>query len=164
MFHLLVAITLTAPAMAAAPVAEPMAVAVAPDTLARYDTIRAALVVDRLDAAQAGARDLAAATPAADGTLIAAATILASASSLPQARMAFGELSRLVILRASAADPAPRVWTYYCPMFAGFPWWIQAKPGLANPYMGQAMPGCGEERSLKLAAKAAQAPPTGAAP
>ncbi len=145
------------PAQAAEPVGASVSVAVAPDLLTRYDAIRVALVNDKLDGVTSGARELAAASPG-DPSLAAAASALAAAPDLATARVTFGEISRLLVLRFSATTPTPKGVVYFCPMFQGYAWWIQPKSGIANPYMGQSMPECGEEKSLKAAAKAAATP------
>jgi hypothetical protein len=154
---LLLALGVTAPAGAAEPVAPIAAVVLPAHQLTRYDTVRAALVADDLGAATAAARALGEA-PGADPGLARAAGALAAAPDLAAARMAFGDLSRVVITALVAAPSGPKVFVYHCPMFAGFAWWIQLEPGIANPYMGRAMPACGEERSLKAAARAAAVP------
>lgn len=123
------------------------------DFLTRYDTIRVALVADKLDDAEVAARGLATAT-AADPTLADPATRLGAAPDAKTARIAFGDLSRALVLEL--ASGGPKVWVYHCPMWSsGFAWWVQPKAGIANPYMGTSMPECGEEMSLKAAAKAA---------
>lgn len=149
----------TAPVQAASPALDPTAAASASPAvtsalLAQYDVLRIALLADKLDASVAAAREIVSAS-AGDSALLNAATSVSTASDLATARTAFGELSRLLIQRLSTTSPAPKALVYYCPMFAGFPYWLQPKAGLANPYMGQSMPGCGEETSLKVALKAA---------
>lgn len=151
---LLLALYRFTPAQAAEPVGAAVSVAVAPDRLGQYDAIRLALVSDQLDATKAAATTLAAASTA-DPEVAAAASAVAAAPDLAGARAAFGELSRLLLSRLGAQGGGPKVIVYHCPMFAGFAWWVQPKSGIANPYMGQAMPGCGEETSLKAAVKAA---------
>lgn len=157
MFLLLLALPCVAPAEASAPAAAPepvgAAVSAAPALVGQYDAVRLALVADRLDAATSAAQELATAW-AADAPLAAVASTLAMAADLTRARTSFGELSKLVLIRLAAGD-GPKVLVYHCPMFQGFAWWIQQKPGIANPYMGQAMPTCGVEVSLKAGAKAA---------
>jgi enoyl-CoA hydratase/carnithine racemase len=142
---------------AAEPAGATTVAAVAPERLGQYDAVRLALVGDKLDEARAAARELATAA-VADPPFAAAAQSLAAASEIGAARSAFGELSRLLIRQLGSATPAPRLVVYHCPMFEGFAWWVQPKAGIANPYMGQAMPECGAETSLKAAAKAAGAP------
>lgn len=154
MIPLLLAFLQVSPVMAAPIAPEAASAAVAPDTLGRYDAIRAALVVDDLPGTKSAASGLAAAAPG-DPTLAAAASALGSANDLAAARSAFGELSRLLVTRIAAGHPPPKVFAYHCPMFPGYARWIQSKAGIANPYMGQAMPDCGEEMSLKAAAKEA---------
>lgn len=148
----------TAPVQAASPAPAPASASASPAVtsalLAQYDVLRLALLADKLDASVAAAREIVSAS-AGDSALLTAATAVSAASDLATARTAFGELSRLLIQRLSSTSPAPKALVYYCPMFAGFPYWLQPKAGLANPYMGQSMPACGEETSLKVALKAA---------
>lgn len=156
MILLLFALAQPMPA-AAEPVGAAASSAVAPDLVAPYDAIRLALVNDKLDVVQSAAREFGSAA-AGDAALAAAASAVAASPDLLSARTGFGELSRLLVIRLAATKPTAKVLVYHCPMFAGFPWWIQSKSGIANPYMGQAMPECGEEISLKAAVKAATVP------
>jgi hypothetical protein len=119
------------------------------EALARYDAIRLALCEDRLEEARSAAGGL-----SSDGGLAAPAAALVAAADMNAARAAFAELSRALVLRL-ASGPAPKVSVYHCPMWEGYAWWVQRKAGIANPYMGHAMPECGEELSLKAAVKAA---------
>ncbi len=114
-----------------------------------YDAVRSALVADQPAAVQVAAAALAASDPA----VAALASAVATATELPAQRTAFAELSKAEVLRL--ADAKQKVFVYYCPMAPNYAYWLQAKPGLANPYMGVAMPECGEEVSLKVATKAA---------
>lgn len=150
-------LVIAAPARAAEPAPPPSAAVVpAPSQwLSDYDRIRRALVADDESAATTAAQSLAS-SAGGDLDLAAAAVRVALATGTTAKRTAFSELSRLVVLRASAPG-APRVLVYHCPMFADFAYWIQPKAGIANPYMGTAMPECGEEVSMKSAAKAAVA-------
>lgn len=150
-------LVIATPAHAAEPASPPSAAVVpAPSQwLSDYDGIRLALVADDASAATTAARSLAS-SAGGDPDLAAAAVRVASATDTTAQRSAFSELSRLVVLRASAPG-ASRVLVYHCPMFAGFAYWIQPKAGIANPYMGAAMPECGEEVSMKAAARAAVA-------
>lgn len=121
------------------------------DAVARYETIRVALLEDRIDDARAAAQGLA----AADAGLATQAAAVGGAADDAAARSAFGELSRALVTRISADAAAPKVLAYHCPMASGYAWWIQSKAGIGNPYMGTSMPACGEEKSLKAAVKAA---------
>ncbi len=149
-------LTLLAPALAAgapSPAAGLVAVPVAP-WLSGYESLRLSLVADdAVGAAQAG-RALVAATTA-DAELSLAAGRVADASTDVLRRVEFAALSRLVVLRLVADSDAPKVVAYHCGMTDGFAYWVQLQPGLGNPYMGVAMPACGEQVSLKAAAKAA---------
>jgi hypothetical protein len=152
---LAVLLALTAPAHATdEPPAKPAAVAPDPARwLAGYDSLRLALAGDDSPAAAAAAQAMATAADG-DAELAAAANRAASTTDVAGMRKAFSELSRLVIQRLSGAG-SPRVLVYHCAMYEGFAYWVQPKAGIANPYMGRAMPECGEEVSLKAAAKAA---------
>jgi Cu(I)/Ag(I) efflux system membrane fusion protein len=118
------------------------------------DRARAALAEDRLDVAEA-ARTVAAAlreAEAAGGPAealrdgAAAADRLAAATDLAGARAAFGDVNRALVALAGA-DPRLRGdWhVFRCPMAKGYPQWLQRGEKLENPYMGRAMPGCGDE-------------------
>lgn len=120
-----------------------------------YDRLRIALVAD-LNAESVAAAQALAASP--DPEIAAIAGTIAAAPDLPGRRKAFGDLSRILVLRLEAGDLPGKVLVYYCPMAAGYGYWLQPKAGIANPYMGQSMPGCGNETALKAAVKAAQAP------
>ena len=152
---LAVLLTLTAPAHATdGPPAAPAAVAPDPARwLAGDDTLRLARVGDDSAAAAAAAQAMTT-TATGNAELAAAASRVASASDIAGMRTAFSELSKLAIQRLSGAG-SPRVLVYHCPMHVGFAYWVQPKAGIANPYMGRAMPECGEEVSLKAAVKAA---------
>jgi hypothetical protein len=119
-----------------------------------YDALRLALVADDGPAMVTAARALAAQL-AGDAELSTATSTIADAADASARRTAFSRLSRLVILRLAADRSAPHVVVYHCPMFQGYGYWIQPKSGIANPYMGQAMPECGEEVGMKAAVKAA---------
>lgn len=115
-----------------------------------YDVLRAELVEDDAAGATQAARALAVTAP----VLATSATAVADAPDLPAKRVAFGELSRALVLGLGSA-PATKVWAYRCPMVTGYAYWLQTAPGLANPYMGQSMPACGEGVGVKAAIKAA---------
>jgi hypothetical protein len=150
-------LALASPALAAdvPPGTPTVAVAAASTWLPGYDAIRVALVADDGPAATTAARSLAS-TVAGDPPLAEAADAVATSVDATARRAAFAQLSKLVVLRLSAPG-SPKVLVYHCPMFTGFAYWIQPRAGIANPYMGSAMPECGEEVSMKVAAKAAAA-------
>jgi hypothetical protein len=124
--------------------------------LPTYEAVRAALASDSAEGAATAASSLQALAEE-DPALSAAAGKVGSATGLDAQREAFGALSALLIGRLAADPEPPKIFAYYCPMFEGFAYWVQPKPGLENPYMGTAMPTCGEQVSLKRAAKAADA-------
>ncbi|MFZ5479275.1 MAG: hypothetical protein ACOZNI_21095 [Myxococcota bacterium] len=117
-----------------------------------YDATREALVEDRHADAAASARLLAG---LADPEIALLAGKVAGATDEAARRAAFGELSRALVLRISAAG-GPKVYAYHCPMITtGYAYWIQSATGIGNPYMGRSMPECGEGTSMKAAVKAA---------
>jgi hypothetical protein len=121
--------------------------------LSHYDAVRAHLVADHQPEAAEAARHLAGHVD--DSSLGAALVAVADAKDLANMRLAFAEVSRLLVLRFS--DEPPRgLRVYHCPMAPGYAYWLQPQAGLQNPYMGTAMPGCGEGTSLKAAVSAAQ--------
>lgn len=156
--HLFVLLLSSFTLAAEPPPVEPSAAVSAPSAsglLPAYDLVRAALVADRREDVTASSSALAV-LAAGDAELAAAAERVAVAADLDAQRLAFGEVSRLLVLRL-AADPAgPKVYAYRCTMFSGYAYWIQPRTGLQNPYMGTAMPACGEQVSFKSASKAAQ--------
>ena len=83
----------------------------------------------------------------------AAAGMLAAADDLLDSRQAFGELSRH-LLPAAAADARLRQGrrVLQCPMTETFPFWMQDDAEAGNPYLGAAMPTCGEPVSWDTAA------------
>lgn len=152
MFGWMVALCLLASPSALA--AEPAAASPAPAAtawLTPYDQVRVALAKDSEPEAVAAASTLTV------GELAAPAAALVAAPDLPSRRAAFAELSRVAVLRLAADPSAPKVLVYHCTMYQGYAYWVQPKAGIENPYMGAAMPDCGEQVSLKAAAKAALA-------
>ncbi len=75
----------------------------------------------------------------------AAASALAAAKELAEARARFSELNReLVVLIASDHRLQGNLQLYECSMFGGFAKWFQSSRDIENPYMGRAMTACGE--------------------
>ncbi|MGH9380486.1 MAG: FixH family protein [Thermoanaerobaculia bacterium] len=124
---------------------------------AAYEEVRQALAGDRLDDATSRARRVEASlTAAASGVAEGAskaileearrtAETLQQAGDLDAARGAFGELTRMLMVTANAdgrLKEGRTVWS--CPMTETFAKWIQVEGAKENPYMGRAMPGCGE--------------------
>lgn len=121
--------------------------------VAEVVAVGAPLVADELAPAQAAAAALAA-DPAAPAALAADAAAIKAAPDLATARKGYEALSRHAL--QALGDGSPKVWVYHCSMYPGaFAYWIQAAPGVHNPYMGTSMPTCGEEVTLKAAVKAA---------
>ncbi len=131
------------------------------DLLGAYRQIQVKLVGDNLDGAQVAGRFL---QPLASLWLqenqnhAQAATVksigdgagkLSMAEDLDEARIAFIQVSQGVIELIRADEDLKAKWQlFFCPMVAkkqGY--WVQ-KTGeqLANPYMGQVMPGCGTKK------------------
>lgn len=154
MIPFLFALLSVGPAFGSAPTTVATFAAASPDLVSLYESARTALANDNLAQAQAPAQQIIAAY-AADPPLAAAAGTLASAVDLAAARTAFGELSREVASRITSGESTQKMLAYHCPMFPGYAWWFQTKAGIGNPYMGQAMPDCGQEVALKAAVKAA---------
>ena len=74
----------------------------------------------------------------------AAASSLAGAESLDEARVRFGELNRILFHLAEHAERLREgLHVFRCPMAPGFPLWFQGSESIANPYMGTSMPTCG---------------------
>jgi DNA-binding GntR family transcriptional regulator len=105
----------------------------------RYEKISAALVADDFAAAQAAARQLAAAAGELHRAgLAAAAQAVATAGDLTVARAAFKTLSQETI---ALARQQKGWFILTCPMAQAD--WVQSTRAVANPYLGQAMPTCG---------------------
>ncbi len=77
--------------------------------------------------------------------LVSAADVLARTQG-EERRRAFAPLSELAIALADRAPPgssiAPSLYVVHCPMAPGS--WLQARPGIENPFYATAMKTCGE--------------------
>lgn len=123
--------------------------------LGAYERIRAALANDTLDGVAAAGQEIvarsktaAASAPSALRPAIEAigaqAQTLAGATDVEGARLAFGELSRVVVaLAAKDPDFTEGRHVFSCPMAEGYQQWVQTSEALENPYMGQQMLACG---------------------
>ncbi len=138
--------------------------------LSAYEQARSALAHDRLSDVRAPAAGIASFlkeaesgsashTPRLRSTLAESArvaTSLAEAADLDAARDAFGELSRLFLVTTNVDPRVLEGWhVYSCPMTTTFPKWMQPADEideLENPFMGQAMPSCGVETDITVAA------------
>jgi Cu(I)/Ag(I) efflux system membrane fusion protein len=122
---------------------------------AEYEQIHAALVRD--DASQVAAAATRIHTQAqaihspalsarmAEVASAAQALSQADTSDLPAVRRAFGALSQpLVALLDENSELAANRHVFECPMAEGYGRWIQPSAELQNPYMGTAMPTCGQ--------------------
>ena len=125
----------------------------APTWLAPYDTGRVELVKDHVAEAAAAAALLVPTLP--DPDVKEAATRVASASDLGAMRIAFGDLSRLLIVHAASGAPAyalpPGTPVFHCSMTTCYGYWLQDEGRIGNPFEGQAMPRCGEKSSVQAA-------------
>jgi hypothetical protein len=113
--------------------------------LTPYFRIQKQLADDKADVkadATAGA-EAAAALGSAGDPIAAAARTLASASTLPAARDAFGTLSDALVAYADSTHAAlgAGTATAYCPMVKKS--WLQQGEAIHNPYYGKSMLGCG---------------------
>lgn len=135
-----------------------------------YELTRALLAQDRVDGLRAPAQAAAKALRTAVATLgsvpsevtscleqaVTAAERLARATSVDEARAAFGELSRFLVALAASDPRLQEGWhVFRCPMAQGFTRWMQKSPKLENPYMGQAMLTCGSATEWSAAPSAA---------
>lgn len=124
--------------------------------ISAYDQIGKALANDKAEVS-AEALTLAGAAKAASMTapealeeplteLSAASERLATASTrgVAEARTAFGDVSRAMVLLLSKAPSLQRgLHLYECPMAEGYEKWVQKAEAVSNPYMGSKMPQCG---------------------
>jgi Cu(I)/Ag(I) efflux system membrane fusion protein len=134
-----------------------------------YEDARAALAADDIAglppaaarAAQALADAASGLGDAADGgtatTIVTeaqhTAQSLAGAADLETARAVFGELSRMLLIVARAdARLTEGLGVWMCTMTGMFPKWVQREGEKGNPYMGEAMPTCGESSDWSVAA------------
>lgn len=152
--HLLLALLILASQAHEPPPSRPQAeLAVsAAALLPAYEALRVALATDREAEAVVAAQQLA---DVADPALRPVVEALIAAPDLAGRRAAFGELSRQLVLRVNADPASPKLKVYLCTMAPGYGYWLQTRPGIANPYMGTAMPACGEEVSMRRALTAA---------
>ncbi|MFQ5526920.1 MAG: efflux RND transporter periplasmic adaptor subunit [Thermoanaerobaculia bacterium] len=136
--------------------------------LRSYEEIRTRLAQDQAEGVGAAASRLAADLEAASsrgdelpdhlaallGEALRAARSLEGATDLESARAAFGEVSRLLIPVVALDERLSRGrHVFSCPMVRdGFNKWMQPSPELENPFMGRAMPGCGEAADWIVAA------------
>lgn len=136
-----------------------------------YEQARALLAKDSTQGLDAQARQVAAALDAAQEEAASlptpiqqalkqasrAAGELAKATSAADARGPFGDLSRELVTLGEA-DPrlSQGLHLYQCPMAKGYQNWFQPDQHIANPYMGQKMPTCGERQSWEKAPTSAK--------
>jgi len=136
--------------------------------LTAYEDVREPLAQDRLEEAVSSASllgsslrmvaEVGQAPPGRLGALLdeaaRAAESLAESADISAARKAFGEVSRLLIpVVAADSRLSGDRHVFACPMVKdGFNKWMQPSSDLENPFMGQAMPGCGDETDWTVAA------------
>jgi hypothetical protein len=117
-----------------------------------YLNIQSQLVADKSDTIKAQAHTIGAQASAmgeAGAAIASAAADIEKAVDLKATREAFGALSEAVVGAAKKDG-----WTdvsglklAYCPMVKHT--WLQSQDTLQNPYVGKAMPGCGEFRKMQ---------------
>ena len=116
--------------------------------LAQYELVRAALAADDLTTAKKAAA-VVAAMPVihhengvdAPPGYVQDARKFAAAESLKDAREVFKSFSRRAV---HVAEGKPGYYVAHCPMVPNNEGdWIQTSKGIANPYFGKAMLGCG---------------------
>lgn len=150
-----------APANAATPVASDHSTVTAAfdAVMVAYETCRNLLAADKSDgvadcakAVDEAATEGRSKVPSAAQHHMAAIAVAAAGLASSQAddveaqRLAFGELSKLVIaLLIDWPEAAAKYHVFECPMAKGFNRWVQPDAELANPYMGTKMLECGSE-------------------
>lgn len=138
------------------------------EALLAYEEVRGLLAQDQVEGVEGAASQLAAELAAAGShgdevpgrvaALLREATrasqSLESTTDLESARTAFGEVSRFLIPVVAIDSRLSRDrHVFSCPMVEdGFNKWMQPSPELENPFMGRAMPGCGEAADWSVAA------------
>lgn len=136
------------------------------ETLRVYEEVRTQLTQDRMDGLSTRAERLAQSFVTARSALgnegapailalvdegERSSSSLAAVDDLETARVAFGEVSRSLFALAAADPRLVEGWqSFSCPMTSTFPRWMQPAGELENPYMGQAMPGCGSPADWSL--------------
>lgn len=114
-----------------------------PKTMEQYEMVRAGLASDELAAAKNGATNLVTAIEeefAGSKPMIDASQKLAASESLDDARAAFQVISKELV---KLVQGQPGFFVVNCPMMKdGI--WVQTTEKIGNPYMGKAMPECGE--------------------
>lgn len=111
---------------------------------AKYETVRKALIAEKLADVKKGAAALAAdARTAKNAEVAKLADAVAKSGDIAKARVAFAALSdELIKVRATTTGAKPAV--YHCPMVNKS--WLQAKGKVGNPY-DSAMVECGMLKS-----------------
>ena len=113
-----------------------------------YEAIRTALASDTLDGVADHATQLIPlATELAGDDAKKASERLSKATTIKAAREAFGALSKILVPKLREAR-LPDVHAFECPMVK-LPW-AQRGDKLQNPYLGKAMPTCGNPIKDKL--------------
>lgn len=121
-----------------------------------YEVIRKALADDDLKTTQLGAKSLiqqaakqsSSAHSKILNKMVSAAQKIVRSSHFPEARLAFGELSKHTIVWLKTSGHSKGIQTYQCPMAKGYKKWLQYKSPMANPYMGKHMLRCGGPTSF----------------
>ena len=119
--------------------------------LESYETMRERLASDDLAAARgpAGKIALAFVDYPVESRLLpllsSAARKAKAANDIAEMRLAFGEMSKLVIeILVEKPELQRGRYLFMCPMAKGYQKWVQTTPELRNPYFGKAMLECGE--------------------
>jgi Protein of unknown function (DUF3347) len=117
-----------------------------------YLEIQSQLVAEKSDTIKAQAQAIAvqaAGMGEAGAAIASAATNVEKASDLKATRQAFGPLSEAVIAAAKKDGwtDVSRLKLAYCPVVKQS--WLQSQDTIQNPYVGKAMPGCGEFRKMQ---------------
>lgn len=122
--------------------------------LRAYSAIRIALAMDSLKNAKQTSKHFARqAKSRVKGKLgrgmIVAAKRIQKSKTIANARLAFGGLSKqIIVYLTNNRKQARGVKVYFCPMAKGFKKWVQVQGKMANPYMGKRMLMCGSQVKL----------------
>ena len=125
--------------------------------LSEYETIRKSLAQDSLEGLEDACDRIVAEAKKAEHAapdqlkpklteLSAQAARLRQASKedMEGARQLFGDLSRPVVdVLRSEPQLSKNIYLFECPMAQDYPFWVQPKKGIENPYMGTKMLACG---------------------
>lgn len=82
------------------------------------------------------------------GKMMAAVEEASGAEDIKALRSAFKKISDELITAVQNQGYERKLFKQYCPMYEGGSSWLSAEEKVKNPFLGQAMPGCGDSSEL----------------